>query len=49
MMRARFIAVGVGIGLSIVALATNNRVVTWAAIVALAIALVLRLLAKRHG
>ena len=47
-MRARFVAVGVGIGLAIVAIATNNRLVTWAAIVALVAALALRLLIRRR-
>ena len=47
-MRARFVTAGVGIGLAIVAIATNNRMVTWAAIIALAAALVLRLLSRRR-
>ena len=48
MKRARFIAAGVGIGLAIVAIATSNRLVTWAAIAALATALALRLIARRR-
>ncbi|MES1260006.1 MAG: hypothetical protein ABUL71_05370 [Gemmatimonadota bacterium] len=48
MKRARLLAVGLGIGLAIVAVATNNRYVTWAAIVALVTALVLRLLMRRR-
>jgi len=47
-MRARFVTAGVGIGLAIVAIATNNRMVTWAAIIALATALVLRLVSRRR-
>jgi len=47
MRRARLVAAGVGIGLAIVAIATNNRIVTWAAIAALIVALVLRLLMRR--
>ncbi len=48
MMRARFISAGVGIGLAIVAIATSNRMVTWAAIAALGTALALRLIARRR-
>ena len=48
MRRARFVAAGVGIGLALVALATNNRLVTWAATASLATALVLRLIMRRR-
>lgn len=47
MRRARVVSAGVGIGLALIALATNNKVVTWAAIAALVTSLVLRLLMKR--
>ena len=47
MRRARFVAAGSGLGLAVVAMATNNRLVTWAAIAALATALLLRVMIGR--
>lgn len=50
MTRVRIVVAGVGIGLAIVAIATSNQLVTWAAIVALIAALALRLLKRgREG
>ena len=48
MKRARLVAAGVGIGLAIVAVATGNKAVTWAAILALVVALALRLVMRRQ-
>lgn len=48
MRRARFVAAGVGVGLAIVAIATNNRGVTGAAIAALVTSLILRMLMRRR-
>lgn len=48
-MRFRLIAGLVGLGLAIVAIARDDKRIAWAAIVVLAVALVLRLLARRRA
>ena len=49
MMRARLVAGFLGLGLAIAAIATNDKRLTWAAIAALAIALVIRLILRRRN
>jgi hypothetical protein len=49
MMRIRIIAGLAGLGLAIIAVARNDRRIAWAAIVVLAVALVLRLIARRRA
>jgi hypothetical protein len=49
MMRARLVAGFLGLGLAIAAIATNDKRLTWAAIVALAVALVIRLVLRRRN
>jgi hypothetical protein len=48
-MRFRLIAGLVGLGLAIVAIARDDKRIAWAAIVVLAVALVLRLIARRRA
>jgi hypothetical protein len=48
-MRLRVIAGLVGLGLAIVAIARDDKRIAWAGIVVLAVALVLRLIARRRA
>ena len=48
-MRARVIAGLAGLGLAIVAVARDDKRVAWAAIAVLAVALILRLIARRRA
>jgi hypothetical protein len=49
MMRARLLAGFLGLGLAIAAIATNDKRLTWAAIAALVVALVIRVVLRRKS
>jgi hypothetical protein len=49
MRRLRFVTGLVGLGLAIIAVARDDKRIAWAAIVVLAIALVVRLVARRRA